>query len=372
MEKIARVYHEAKARNPYIKGDRKAIEALVIPHRDNAVANFLQSLTSSIATPAKKYIEGETPTSQDVVEGAFAKDKIDWTDVVKSRYPNLNETAQKVYGEALNMILDPSNLLPGVGIAGEIKNLKHVSPYSFSKFDLEKALTGEGHAAFGHGAYFTESPKVVESYIKSFSRSKYPDMDMLSQYYKPGNIVEGYSGKDKVISFKKYIDPRDGREDWSVFVRKIEPDGSLGPIRQHHTIPRYEELKEVLGESYKPVKVYDVTIKSGQQHELISWEKPVPKSIRQKIIKYYSEFTGLDTLPIDSFSTNFGSTGREVYDNLVNSLGSQEEASKFLKKAGIDGIEYQVGTLSGVKDSPHKNYVIFSDKDIKINKIEAR
>ena len=43
-----------------------------------------------------------------------------------------------------------------------------------------------------------------------------------------------------------------------------------------------------------------------------------------------------------------------------------------LRKVGYTGIEYPSGTLSGIKDSPHKNYVVFDDADITIEKRTPR
>ncbi|MCE5293201.1 MAG: hypothetical protein LLF94_01130 [Chlamydiales bacterium] len=383
LDKIVRVYREAKARNPYLKGDRKAIESLVMPYRDDAVARFFQSLTSSIATPAKKYIEGGSPSSKDVIEGAFAKEKTDWVDVVKTRYPNLNKTAQKLYGEALNMILDPANLLPGMGMMGEIKNVYHGSPYLFEKFNLSKAGTGEGAAAFGHGTYFTEDPGIAEVYAKSLSEKRPPsigwkigtkivtDSDSIEFSGVLNQLANGVSRQD-IIS--KYLD--------KISILQ-NPKSGVIPEEAKRAVEWYKRAVSYTKTIHEPVEhwvdtnsgkpyVYKATIKPGQTHELISWNNPVSKSVKQKILNHYSRFTGSGALPVDSFSTNFGSTGREVYGNLVDALGSKEEASKFLKGAGIDGIEYPSGTLSGIKGSTHKNYVIFSDKDIKINKVEAR
>jgi hypothetical protein len=59
-------------------------------------------------------------------------------------------------------------------------------------------------------------------------------------------------------------------------------------------------------------------------------------------------------------------TGEELYEGLVGALGSQKEASLFLRRAGIDGIKYPAGTLSGIKGSDKFNYVVFDDAAVTI------
>lgn len=48
----------------------------------------------------------------------------------------------------------------------------HGSPHSFDKFDLSKARTGDGTAAFGEGAYFAENEAVAKAYRDTLSRGK--------------------------------------------------------------------------------------------------------------------------------------------------------------------------------------------------------
>ena len=59
-------------------------------------------------------------------------------------------------------------------------------------------------------------------------------------------------------------------------------------------------------------------------------------------------------------------TGESLYRQLENSFGSKKEASMFLSRAGIDGVEYPSGSLSGIKGSKAKNYVVFDENAITI------
>ena len=63
-------------------------------------------------------------------------------------------------------------------------------------------------------------------------------------------------------------------------------------------------------------------------------------------------------------------TGEDLYKNLSLSLGSDRKASEFLNRAGIDGIQYPVGTVIGgntARDSSKGwNYVVFDAGNIAI------
>jgi hypothetical protein len=55
-----------------------------------------------------------------------------------------------------------------------------------------------------------------------------------------------------------------------------------------------------------------------------------------------------------------------LYHQLNRVFGSDKEASMFLLRSGIDGIRYPAGTLSGVKNSKAKNYVVFDPEAVTI------
>lgn len=49
----------------------------------------------------------------------------------------------------------------------------HGSPHMFDAFDPERIGTGEGAQTYGHGLYFSENPKVAESYRQNFGPNAY-------------------------------------------------------------------------------------------------------------------------------------------------------------------------------------------------------
>jgi hypothetical protein len=62
-------------------------------------------------------------------------------------------------------------------------------------------------------------------------------------------------------------------------------------------------------------------------------------------------------------------SGEDFY-RLADALGSDKEASLFLKRAGIDGIRYPQGSLSG-GSGQGKNYVVFDENAITIEERKA-
>jgi hypothetical protein len=66
-----------------------------------------------------------------------------------------------------------------------------------------------------------------------------------------------------------------------------------------------------------------------------------------------------------------GETGEDLYRKLQRAFGSDKEASLFLKRAGIDGIRYPSGSLSG-GSGQGKNYVVFDENAITIEEINGK
>lgn len=69
----------------------------------------------------------------------------------------------------------------------------------------------------------------------------------LQEYFKPGRLVEGYGGTDKVIAFH----PATSNKPWSVDVRYVKPDGAPIPhedARNHSTLPSTQKVRKVIGD----------------------------------------------------------------------------------------------------------------------------
>ena len=58
-------------------------------------------------------------------------------------------------------------------------------------------------------------------------------------------------------------------------------------------------------------------------------------------------------------------SGAAIYDALENVFDSKMKASLFLLRAGIDGIKYPAGSLSGMKTDAF-NYVVFDENAVTV------
>ena len=103
---------------------------------------------------------------------------------------------------------------------------------------------------------------------------------------------------------------------------------------------------------------------SGQNIELL-FGKPLADFILKNIGVEEGtdmDFNGVELSYGEELIQYFvGSTGKQLYDDMVALFGSPKAASEFLYRAGIDGVTY-IGDSSGVR-----NYVAFNDADIRVD-----
>ena len=244
---------------------------------------------------------------------------------------------------------------------------QHASPHKFDKVKLWETIgTGQGAASFGAGWYVSTHPDTHKQYLNEFSRNGFFSWeakrngktisgdDILEEYFKPGRVVDGYGGKDKVVSFNR----KDG--DWSVSVKQVK--GQFGtpapydePVRTHRTQPETNQVERVLieeGWQIRKAYSYDVELDVNDE-DLLDWDKPlseqsekVKKAINAEIEKLRSDAREsslswgdlADPGKVETFHT-----GSMVYHSLVSEKGGKEAASRYLASIGIPGIRYLDG-----------------------------
>ena len=244
----------------------------------------------------------------------------------------------------------------------------HGSPHKFDKFKMSKIGTGEGAQAFGHGLYFTSKESIAKTYSRALATGDY--------------IVEG-----RKLS---------GNEAWAAqFIKNENGDIKAAKNRVNEIIggktPKAEQARKDVRNyidqlSDKRIEqdegsIYKATLHTGKtpdQYDYLEWDKPRSIALLNKIklqaAKDWSdELQDVFNLRLkndDIANKGKGFNGENIYRAISNTLGSDREASLFLLRAGIDGIRYPAGTLSGIKDSKDYNYVVFSDESISIEGIE--
>lgn len=275
---------------------------------------------------------------------------------------------------------------PYHGGVSTVSPVYHGSGAKFDKFDREMSGTGEGHQAFGYGHYFSDVKDIAEHYAFMLAN---PDMDLLREYFKPGRIVRGYSGWDKVIEFNA----RDNG-DFTVAVRRVKEDGSAiegERTRVHATRPSPSDVKRVLGKAGG--QLYTASLHAGKdpsEYAWLDWDKKVSKAIDDKVrvaVQALPEPQIVDEGDggLSVVATRYEKeayrhiiagrhqNGRELYGNISTLLGSDKDASDFLLRAGIDGIRYPSGSLSvNSQGTGGNNYVVFDDAAITVESREVR
>lgn len=252
----------------------------------------------------------------------------------------------------------------------------HGSPYQFSKFEGDRIGSGEGVQAYGDGHYFAENPDVAELYHKKLSAG-FPlsfekegktveDAEAFAEYFKPGRIVKGYGGMDKVLGFQP---PKEPGGQWSVKVVEVRPDGSeitSARPRVHATAPEPRQLAEFMRQQgWKPQKsggVYTVDIPDPAIEKMLNWDKRIkdqPETVQQV-------FEQIRKGPLDPTTASIFRDYEEKLNagTFYTMLGQDDtvrspvKAAEMLRKAGVPGIRYFDG-FSRKAGEGTSNFVVF-------------
>jgi len=258
----------------------------------------------------------------------------------------------------------------------------HGSPHQVDKFSSDKIGSGEGAQAFGWGLYFTDKKEIGKIYAESTaeqqktilidgedvpSELKYEAKFLanrlyadLHDYVKPNYRARAISTLESEISFSKL-------------------KGYTNSIKEKEKLLKLIKASKGI-EINRSRNLYKVTLHKGKdpsEYNYLEWEKKVTDTqkdlIRKQLIKEPSAnkdvenlFTKFNPQPDINEQLGIDIHGKELYDLLENKLGSDKEASLFLLRAGIDGIKYPAGTLSGVKSDAY-NYVVFDENAVTID-----
>lgn len=275
----------------------------------------------------------------------------------------------------------------------------HGSPYKFEKFSTEKIGTGEGAQAFGWGLYFTSERDIAKDYAERLSQYQPKDYDKIQLKIKgktPAEITEE-TGNDEL---EKYVNEilggpnlyeipeYDGAKEYGVDgIRETikeaieyEDDPDVVKKLKNYMPDKWGSEMEWIIPEKSEQKIYTVTLHKGKdpsEYDYLRWENTVTDEQENKIRNQFSKEHKANDLFVPYkvqiskrlFGTDWKSfKGRDVYQELSNVLGSDKEASLFLLRAGIDGIKYPAGTLSGQKSDAF-NYVIFDESAATIDEV---
>lgn len=204
---------------------------------------------------------------------------------VKDQYDALGKQMDAIRAEnptkRIGYTPAPENpMFPGVELmhhGGHDMSASATKANPYGVFDLGRLKTGEGNNVFGPGAYKADAETTSAGYRdmvqEKLDEQFKMDPNTLKAYFAPGNIIDSYTGKDRVLAFK----PGEGYS-WAVQVQKVGADGvtPIEPPRWHATPPDMKSLEKVLGPGARPkAKLYKYDAPAGTKDRFLNWNAPV-------------------------------------------------------------------------------------------------
>lgn len=261
------------------------------------------------------------------------------------------------------------------------RQVYHGSPASLGHFDHAFTGTGEGAQAYGWGTYVTE--------VKGIAR-KYAAIGI-----KRGNHIT-YDGEplSPVLDNEYYFD-----EVWRIWKRQILSSTDVDSLKRNissvymdgRTTSAYSgrrkaferQKQELLSDIdagririEPPRHLYTVEIPEDNGMNYLYWDRPVSAEQQGKIFLQLRKerfFFPEATAEFWSGRSHVWNSGKEFYGfldymfmNPDRDTDSQRLASGFLSRAGFTGIDYPAECSTGGRADGARNYVIFSEADLKI------
>lgn len=261
------------------------------------------------------------------------------------------------------------------------RQVYHGSPASLGHFDHAFTGTGEGVQAYGWGTYVTE--------VKGIAR-KYAAIGI-----KRGNHIT-YDGEplSPVLDNEYYFD-----EVWRIWKRQILSSTDVDSLKRNissvymdgRTASAYSgrrkaferQKQELLSDIdagririEPPRHLYTVEIPEDNGMNYLYWDRPVSAEQQGKIFLQLRKerfFFPEATAEFWSGRSHVWNSGKEFYGfldymfmNPDRDTDSQRLASGFLSRAGFTGIDYPAECSTGGRADGARNYVIFSEADLKI------
>ena len=261
------------------------------------------------------------------------------------------------------------------------RQVYHGSPASLGHFDHAFTGTGEGAQAYGWGTYVTE--------VKGIAR-KYAAIGI-----KRGNHIT-YDGEplSPVLDNEYYFD-----EVWRIWKRQILSSTDVDSLKRNissvymdgRTASAYSgrrkaferQKQELLSDIdagririEPPRHLYTVEIPEDNGMNYLYWDRPVSAEQQGKIFLQLRKerfFFPEATAEFWSGRSHVWNSGKEFYGfldymfmNPDQDTDSQRLASGFLSRAGFTGIDYPAECSTGGRADGARNYVIFSEADLKI------
>lgn len=197
----------------------------------------------------------------------------------------------------------------------------HGTPHEVDRFSTDKIGTGEGAQVYGHGLYFAENQKVAEEYQRVLSS-------------KTGNLVKqvesatGFKLPDGAIRTALEFTSKGDTEQQARRAQYASAElRSLSP----------PEVLQVAKAARQAVSgnIYTVDLDAEPEH-LLDYDKPLNQQSKEVMDALGSFAKRGEAVAVLKEGGDVG----QFYAALVRDTGSPQQASDYLKKLGIPGIQY--------------------------------
>jgi len=263
--------------------------------------------------------------------------------------------------------------------------------------------SGEGAMAFGYGHYFSGAEEIGRFYADQLSNKGIVTASVtgLPVYtngvpvdYSPLKTGEHVAALQEALLINEWVFKVENKKETLKEIQDIF-DVEIGDATSglENDKKYYSEKLKTL-KKYRPNTVSDIGVKIKTNRNLykvtlhkgkkpgsyvwLDWDLPVSDRDAASIIQQLKQ-EGVSSEELNEMEDALGlsedymgqaGTGESIYEVLKYYMSKEQtdkEASLFLLRAGIDGIRYPAGSLSGMKDTGAKNYVVFDPEAITID-----
>ena len=313
-------------------------------------------------------------------ENLTPEEKTIWDNIVKLFRDMLDKALNGIIGKSKITNEDISNLIKASyanlksgaedNVSGEGKRFRvvyHGSAADFDKFDHSKMGSGAGSQVFGWGTYVSELEKIGRDYgdvaLQSENRFTYVGDKDVNKW----TVADAEQIMHTAGSYEEAI--------------KRYGNATLAPgtaLEQAVTFLKSTKKEDWQGKRH----LYEVEIPDAKRGNYIIYGNNVTDAAAKKVFdgvynrlsktEEYDNPTAKKELKreLDDLKSGYGQgqsgIWKDLYGDISYYLGSDKEASLFLRSLGYVGIKYPAGTIYQGDYGGASNYVIFDENDLQI------